>query len=956
VTGATGVTGQKPKEIALLLSDAYPAMAPLLEAHPEEVALLARGGFRSAREPRFYRRAVSALAGQGLDQVKTGLRVLARREKLRVALRELRPPPGCDVDVTAQELSDLAEACIGAALDEALGWADARFGVPTSADGSRCPVVVLGMGKLGGRELNAGSDVDLIVFYGSDEGSVVKDGAAAESTLHEHFTRVTQRFIATLEEPTADGRVWPVDMRLRPEGSRGPLVNSLAAAERYYETWGRTWERAALLRARPVGGDTAFGKELLAALAPFVWRRAVDPHLADEMIQLALRARTELSPDPGRDLKLGEGGIREAEFFVQALQLVWGGRDPRLRSTNTLAALRRLKARGFVTDREGREIEAAYLLLRRLEHRVQFATGLETHTLPRGELLERIASSLGFEGGAKLEEALGERRREVHRALLSLSHADSGASGATVAETDRSLTALFSALDAREEGAVLALVLDVFGSGVSPDLSRHLLALSRRPDAPLGAATRDRLPGLGVELLRSVADAADPEQAARFWARFFAHLATPSVYARAFAEDPHHLRRLTNLFGASAFLGEVVVGHPELADRVLFGRGVPGVSDAEKAVDDEIRARTAEELADPDAFTGALRRAKRRVLLEVGFADLSGELGTRECTLVLSALADRSVDRVTRFAMKERGVDERRLAVIAMGKLGGREIGYGSDLDLVFVYDEPADTRGEGGEVYARVAQRVLFLLGMPHGEGPGYELDTRLRPSGNQGLLVVSLEGFARYHGLGRDGAAPMAEGRAWERQALVKARPCGGSAELGRSFLALAETAAYERGAPPPEEVHHLRTRMEMELGGERRGGGTTRYDLKVGRGGLVDVEFAVQWLQMKHGKDPRVRTPDTLVAVGALEGLALLDPAVATSLREGYVFLRRLEQRLRVLHGSGAALLEAGAPGVAPLARRMGMRDEPKRSAEDALLARYVEVTRDVRAAYLAVLGLT
>jgi glutamate-ammonia-ligase adenylyltransferase len=276
-------------EIAWLLSVAYPALAPFVEANPEEILALARGGIRAAREPRFYRRAASAIArGAEGDALKQGLRIFARREKLRIALRELYPQPGCDVDVTAQELSDLAEACVGAALEEALAWAERRFGVPLSADGSTCPVVVLGMGKLGGRELNAGSDIDLIVFYGTDDGRVVRAGTVTEISLHEHFTRVTQRFIATLDDVTEHGRVWPVDMRLRPEGSRGALVNSIAAAERYYETWGRTWERVALVRARPVAGDTASGKELLEALSPFVWRRAVAPRLGDELIALWL--------------------------------------------------------------------------------------------------------------------------------------------------------------------------------------------------------------------------------------------------------------------------------------------------------------------------------------------------------------------------------------------------------------------------------------------------------------------------------------------------------------------------------------------------------------------------------------------------------------------------------------------------------------------------------------------
>jgi glutamate-ammonia-ligase adenylyltransferase len=880
--------------------------------------------------------------------VKRGLRILARREKLRIALRELIPQVSGDVDVTAQELSDLADACIGAALDEALAWADARFGAPKTTRGERCPVVVLGMGKLGGRELNGGSDVDLLVFYGTDDGLAVADGAAVEVSLHEYFTRVTQRLISTLDDDTPDGRVWRVDMRLRPEGTRGPLVNAVAAAERYYEAWGRTWERAALVRARPVAGDFSLGKLLTEALSPFVWRRSVDPGLAGAMIGLVQRARTERGEAGDRDLKIGVGGIREAEFFVQTLQLVWGGRDPRLRSPSTLRALEKLRVRGFVTDREAREVESAYLLLRRLEHRVQFATGLQTHTLPEGELLARIARSLGFEGTGELQGALDRAREDVHRALESLLPS-TAAAPSTVASPE----GLFIAIDSGEEARVSARLEEHFGPGAPPDLARHLLALARRPDAPLGSLTRDNQPEFPSALVRALADAADPEQAARLMARFFARLSTPTVYARAFSEGPERVQRMANLFGASAFLGEVIVGHPELADRVLFGRGVPAVADAARAIDEELLALSEEEARDPDAFVGALRRAKRGVLLEVGLADLAEDIGPRESRSILSALADATIDRATRFATRERGLVDVPLAVVAMGKLGGREIGYGSDLDLLFVHE------GDDGEPYVRIAQRVLRLVGAPHGEGPGYELDTRLRPSGSHGLLVVGLEAFARYHGLGGDaqpGPASAAQARDWERQALIKARPCAGSVEVGEAFMALARTAAYDLGAPEVQHVHHLRTRMERELGGERRAPGEGhRYDLKVGRGGLVDVEFAVQWLQMKYGADRRIRTPETEAALGALEACGYLDSALAAPLREGYAFLRKLEQRLRVLHGGGAQLIEDGAPGLPPLARRMGIRDQPHAGAGETLILRYRAVTEDVRAAYMAVLGL-
>ncbi len=942
-------------ELAGLVGAAYPALAREVDARPEDLVAIARSGTRTARDAKAYRRMALAMIGDLSDEggVRKNLRRFAAREKLRVALREVLPLAGSDVDTTSRELSDLADVCVEVALTHALGWAESRWGVPVArgagdAD-ARCPFVVVGMGKLGGRELNAGSDIDLLLFYETDEGDVQKGGAPVEQTLHEHFARVAQRTTAVLDDATEDGIVWRVDLRLRPEGTRGPLVNALAAAERYYETWGRTWERAALVRARPIAGDIAFGKRLLAALAPFVWRRNVNPQIADEMMALIVRARAEMDHDPARDLKLGPGGIREAEFFVQSLQLIWGGREKELRSTNTVEALRRLRARGFVTDKESREVGDAYLALRRLEHRVQFATGLQTHQVPERPLLDRVARSLGWAGPGELERELERTRKRVGKRFASLL---GPARDASRPDLDR----FWAALDARDEGLVRASLPGGgggggSGSGVAPvpsDLARHFLALARRPDFPFGASARDAHGPLQKVLLESISDAADPEQAARLLGTFFARLPTPSVYVRALAEDHHAARRLCTVLGASAFVGEALVSRPELFDRLLFGRGAPDPSSARRVVEEEVQPLPPAH--DVDELVGALRRAKGRVTMEVGLADLSGEIGNRAATMTLSALADATVERALAFAMKERGfVGDAGLAVLAMGKLGGREIGYGSDLDVFFVYEAPRPDDADADEAqvrYVRTAQRVLRLLSTPHGDGPGYELDTRLRPSGNHGLLVVSRDAFARYH-------ETVAED--WERQALLKARFCAGDAALGAAVMKVAEEAAYERGAAPPEKIHHLRMRMERELAGERSAAGRARYDLKLGKGGLVDVEFATQWLQMKFGKDPRVRTADTEAALDALEACGYLEAGLAAALRDGYRTLRQMEQRLRILHGTSSHFIEEGAPGLALLARRMGMREGPRGSATEMLLARYAQITRDVRAAYLAVLGL-
>ena len=483
--------------LAALLSAAYPALKAQILTRPQDVIAIAHGKMRIARDLRTLRRlALSFVADLGDPQaVRRGLRLFAQRERLRVAARELLASESGDIDTTAREISDIAQVCIEIATTEALGWAAARFGPPVTSAGTPCAFTVLGMGKLGGRELNCGSDVDLLLFYETDDGEarLAVGAAPVEQTLHEHFARVTQRLTATLEDATDEGMCWRVDLRLRPEGSRGPLVNALSAAERYYETWGRTWERAALLRARPVAGDVAFGQEVLDALSPFVWRKVVDPRIAVEMTDLVIRGRNELSSEPERDLKLGPGGIREAEFFVQSLQLIWGGREPSLRVSNTLEALRRLRARGLVTDRESGELDAAYLTLRRLEHRVQFATGLQTHLLPRGELLEIIARTVGFASSKELEKDLDKTRRRVATRFASLTRKQTRAAGA-----DPHLGAMFTALDSGEEALVLTALAEgapgVDFSTPTADLARHLLALTRRPDFPLGATTRDRHP------------------------------------------------------------------------------------------------------------------------------------------------------------------------------------------------------------------------------------------------------------------------------------------------------------------------------------------------------------------------------------------------------------------------------------------------------------------------------
>ncbi|HWP07933.1 MAG TPA: bifunctional [glutamate--ammonia ligase]-adenylyl-L-tyrosine phosphorylase/[glutamate--ammonia-ligase] adenylyltransferase [Polyangiaceae bacterium] len=935
--------GARP--LAVLLGTAFPPLTPQASWQIEALETLATRGWRAVRRGSAFDQLLprpGSLPPDGAEQRVQRLRRFGWAEKARIALRELLPAElgGAEIETTSRELSLLADALLERALAEAEAEVAARYGPPRHASGEPSRLAVIGLGKLGGLELNAGSDVDLLFVYDTDEGQ-------SAVTLHEHWTLVVRRVVELVGSTSSDGLLWRVDLRLRPEGSQGPLVNSLDAVERYYARWGRFWERAALLRARASAGARELG-ELLERdiVTPYVFRREVDPSVAESLAELLLRSRRELSPDPKRDLKLGVGGIREAEFFVQTLQLVWGGREPSLRVRGTLPALARLRSRGFVSDGEVSAISESYALLRKLEHRVQWQSDVQTHLIPTGDAFGHLARTMWVDERA-LVAALDRARSTVHAHFTQLApHRTATASA---------FEPVAAALSA--DGDALYLLAEAaYGNG---EIAEHLGGLSRRPDDLLGELTRERFPGLALAVLEELNSSPDPEQAARFLRAILARFSSPEPYVGALATDRMALRRLVTALASSAFIGETVLVRPELADTILFGAGA--ISDPSAAVAVEIDAQLqalgsdADAVERRDALVRGLRIAKQRLMVEVATADLAGTIGTRDATRLLAALADEELERAVDHVVGARG----GLAVIAMGKLGGREIGYGSDLDVVFIYDQArAPEPDEAGAYFSRAAGSVIRLISEPHVSGPGYELDTRLRPSGSHGMLVTSLTAFARYHMVSVSGLEGEAvngsvgsSGAAWERQALIRARFAAGDAELGARALKVAERAAYGGGAASAGDMHHLRVRMERELGRER----PHRLDLKTGRGGLLDVEFAVQHLQLMNGRDPSVRSPDTSVALEALSAGGYLAPDDHDTLREGYSFLRRLEQRIHVLYGTGSSIIETRAPGIPALARRMGYRSQPGEPAEAALLAHYRDVTENVRAAYRRILGL-
>jgi glutamate-ammonia-ligase adenylyltransferase len=923
-------------DLAAALATSFEAAGVGLEGHPHDLEILEDESLWSDALPVW--RADRATTRDGC---LSELRRFVRQGRLKAAAWDWFARPSFSIDASARFISMVARQAIAEAHRFAASEVEARYGTPLTSAGNPCGFVVFGMGKLGGDELNPLSDVDLVFLYATDDG-VVRSDEPKSMTLHAFYMKVARIITALLDEVTGDGCAWPVDLRLRPNGSQASVVISFAAFERYFEAAAQPWERAVWLRASPVAGDFALGNEALQAIAPFIYPRAVQPRILDDLQNMLTRARRELDGDE-RNVKLAVGGIREAEFFVQGLCLVWGGRHRELRVKPTLEALRMLERCGFATSREVRRVGDGYALLRRVEHAVQYDLGRPVQHWPdEPERADRIARTLGFSDGTEGRRRVDEARARVAKRFAALRP------WAQATPPLRGGELVDALLDGSDAGATAAWEA-MIGRAPPGDTLRLLERLAKRGGA-FGARERREKPARIEVIVRAVADSADPERALCFLGDLSLRPGFVDAYLPTLADDRPALQVFVGLLGASAYLGQALVAHPMLLDRLLATDEDRRPTAAEAVVDEELRAAAlrGEDTADLEVFVGALRRSALRVTFAVARADLAERVDKRSVGHALSAIAEAIVRRTTdRVLDTLRGGRDGKLAVIAVGKFGGSEIGYGSDLDLFFLHE------GLDSDVASRAAQRIVRLLGSPHGDGPGYELDTRLRPSGSQGLLVVSVDAFCKYHGMVEE---TQGLAQAWERQALIKARAVAGDRDLGLRVEALCETLAYERTPPEPQRVHELRMRMERELARERRTPGQRRFDLKLGRGGLVDIEFAVQWLQMVHGADRRMRVRGTVDALEALEAAAILPEETLTVFREGWTQLRAVEGRLRLVHGRGANLIEEGAPGLDSLARALGFRGDDSRGPGGVLIERLEEVTSAVRRAYGGVFGVT
>ncbi len=862
------------------------------------------------------------------------------REYIRIGTRELTGK--APIEDVFCELSGLAEATLEVATEFVLKELEALYGIPLyeAEDGSlkRAEFCVIGLGKLGGRELNFLSDIDIIYIYSSDRGSTT-GGEHSSLTLHEFFSKVAERVTRLVSAITEDGFTFRVDLNLRPEGRSGDIVNSVRSAEIYYESWGQTWERAAMIKARPVAGSHSLAERFIQMIQPFVYRRYLDFTAIEEIRHLKARMDIELlrKRQDRLDVKLGRGGIREIEFFCQALQLIYGGRYRTLRTCGTLETIDRLVERGLLSEQDGMLLRESYIFLRRVEHRLQIVHGTQTQALPRtSEELTRVARMLGFRGKDELWQQYHLMTESVHHIYNTLFY---GSEEELKRDIPDDVLLLLSGETTDEEMQDILKRLG-FEDPESPKRVRLLrdgAAFLRLPER--ARLLRERI--LPYIIMRA-SEATNPDMALLNMERFISSVGARTTLYSLLSENPSLMRELIKIFGSSTFLSNTIIAQPESLDILLSEE--MAIPYKEKDVMRRELASMLSETEDYEHWLDILRRYKKLETFRLGIQHLAGTLSPEGLSEELTILAELSLEAALDMAMKTLGPTygfprDRRFAIIGLGKLGGRELIYGSDLDIIFVYgDEGGHTDGPktitDHEFYVKCAQKIISMLSVRTKEGIVFSIDTRLRPTGSSGPLVVSKSSFLRYH---------REKAQLWERQAAIRARFVAGKAEFGQSLAGELKDIIFSRplGKEDVDELLRIRGRMEEELARET----PERFDIKTGRGGLVDIEFVVQTLQLHHGwKLEVLRVENTLTALKELRNSGILTSGECQLLLSAYSFYRQIELTMRVVHDTPVCVIKRGSPLVRALVRRLGYTDE------EEFMEYYLEKREAVRRLYM------
>ncbi len=891
-----------------------------------------------------------------IEQKLRIIRGYKRRESLRIALRDLLQT--IDVETTTLEMSNLAEAtmqhCFEIGRDQIM---KPKYGTPLNEDGTgNCRFAIIGMGKLGGFELNFSSDIDLIFVY-SDEG---KTDEGIDNS--EYYSRVCEYIIQAMSEVTADGYVFRVDIRLRPESSAGVIIRSMESYESYYEGWGDLWERQALIKARPVAGDMDFGHEFIRMIQPFVYQRYLDGVTLNEIKADIYNTKARIEErlvgekvDLEKHVKLGPGAIRDIEFTVQCLQMIHGGKRKSLCSQNTLETLIAMKNEELLDPDDADTLSDAYRYLRRVENCIQIESDQQRYSVPSKEQDElQLARRLGYRDNALQTfrhdfQKHKEGVREIFEKVMD------------VHEKDGVDIAVLLNQDDYEE---IQTQLVKFGFENVREAHRLLRHLANGPDGQQFSPTvRRSFFKLAPTLLKCLSQSPDPDMALRYFEAFAAKVGARSSYYTMFMERQRALEALTSVCGSSLYLADLLIASPELFDLLT----IPTFTELPKTL-----ANKQEEVSQilthtsDDNVLRELRRYKNDEIWRIALRNIVGNADLPTTTEELSDLAEAILQaiysQIYTQLQEEHGIplgedgNPVTFAIIAMGKFGGRDLNFSSDLDVMYVYTaDGKTTKGmSNSEYFTTLGLELVNQLSGNHGLSI-YELDLRLRPYGTGGAIALPLQGYQNYY----DNSAEI-----WERQALTRARVIAGDVDgLGNQYKEIAHAFCYSEPLTSDGITEIVRTRQRKEAQAirkpksrRRRSGKVQKptTNVKSGYGGLVDIEFAVQTLQLIYGtENTSVRVPNTLLVIDRLHEIGVLTEKQCTGLSEAYQFLRRVENALRIVHDRPLDALPTNRVELEHLARRLGYDDTDKTRIVEEFLQDYGKWTETTRALFNEIL---
>ena len=828
-------------------------------------------------------------------QLQRGLRLFRRTQMVRIIWRDLAGV--APLAETLEDLSALADACVDLALEQLYAWAVTKHGVPQDEDGVQQGMVVLGMGKLGARELNLSSDIDLIFAYPRGGETAGRQRLPNE----QFFSRIGQQLIKAIGSQTADGFVFRVDTRLRPFGDSGPLVMSFEAMEEYYQNQAREWERYAMIKARVVAGDREAGRVLTDMLRPFVYRRYLDFGAIESLRDMKRMISGEMHlRGMGANIKLGPGGIREIEFIGQAFQLIRGGRDPGLQIRPILPVLAALGERGLLPGHVVGELTEAYEFLRLVENRLQAWQDRQTHLLPGDPLSRlRLALSMGFadwDGFSSILEGHRQRVQGHFDLVFAAPHAEH--------DEEKPLQLVWRQ-QVDNDQAIEILANAGFRDADATAEVLQMLEQFRASHARRGQGVRgqQRLDQLMPVLLETVAATLDPSMVLERVLRLLEAIAQRTAYLALLVENPMALSQLVRLAGVSPWIASQITRHPILLDGLMDPRQLYSPLKKEELENELDILLSAVDLEDTEEQMGRLRQFLQSNKLRVAAADITGVIPIMVVSDYLTYIAETICARVleqvwtylTARHGRPTGIDSHGMgfAIIAYGKLGGIELGYGSDLDLVFLHSNSGSNAMTDGKrqisddlFFARIGQRLIHMLTARTAAGLLYEVDMRLRPSGNSGMLVSSLDAFNEYQN-------NMAW--TWEHQALLRARPVAGDQEVISRFQEIRRAVLSQQRDPDRlrSEVVEMREKMRDSLDKSN----DELFDLKQGLGGIADIEFMVQYavLSWAHKYPDLLDWTDNIRLLDGLARHGIFADDVAQSLADAYRSFRSAAHRL-------------------------------------------------------------